>query len=990
MNKHNLLIKLIISFFPVFISISIYSQIDISGRVTDIDDEPLPGVNIIEKGTNQGTITDINGNYSITVNSDDAVLRFSFVGYLTEEIEVGQKTTIDVTLVADIQALDEVVVVGYGVQKKSDITGAVASIDKDRIEETPQSNIGQVLQGAIPGLSITQSSSGADPSNQRILLRGESSISASNTPLIIVDGIPINGDQTSDNSPLFILSDFNQQDIESIEVLKDATSAAIYGARAANGVVLITTKKGSKGKPKIGYDAYAGIENIANKPNLMNAQEFFNYRVERIDSSIITATEIENLKKGVNTDWVDVALRQGFTQNHVLRAEGGSESFNYYISGGYQSTEGIAKNDKYDKYTLRTNLEQKLGEWLTIGTNTQFTNVDKTGAAADFGSDRGAFYFNPMIEPYDLAGNIEIYPWPEQGFFRNPLVPLNYIQSNINRRLFTNNFLEITIPGIKGLSYKLNTGYIFSTWNFNEYRGRNTADGLALDGFSNNSSSTNTDLLIENIFKYNRSFGKHSVDLTGLYSWQKIINEYRDQDAQGFISDELTYYQTDVALQIFGDASYRKQTYLSQMLRLNYSFDSKYLFTVTVRRDGYSAFGEDRKFGVFPSAAIGWNMHNENFMNMIEPISMLKLRLSYGLNGNQAVPSYSTLARNNSIGFWSADEGAAYGYYPQFLGNEELGWESSRSINIGLDYGLFQNRINGSLEIYNTNTSDLLLYRSISYLHGFEPTVLTNIGKTKNQGIEFAVNMVPLQTSDFTWSLNLNMSHNRNEIVELYGNGEDDIGNQWFIGQPINVNYGYKFDGIFQQEDDIENSPLPDAEPGYAKIADTNQDSMITADDRIILSDQQPDLIGGISNSFSYKNWQLSFFLHFVQGVTKANPFKDWGRTWGEAQRNTVKLDYWSPENPINDYPVNDPNALSGYYVRFYENASFLRMKDATLSYNLPESLLNRINIQRMRIYGSVSNLFTITKWSGLDPELDGQSSIPLTRKYIIGLNITL
>jgi len=982
--------KWLLLLFMLTVGMITHAQVEISGTVTDASTgEALLGVTVTVAGTSGGTITDYNGIYTITVPTPESVLVFSYVGYETVQEVPGDRRVIDVEMVEEILSLDEVVVVGYGIQKKSDITGAVASIDKERLEQVPSSNLGQILQGAVPGLSITQSSAGADPSSQRILLRGESSISASNTPLIVVDGVPINGDQTNDANPLYILSDFNQQDIASVEVLKDATSAAIYGARAANGVILITTKKGREGKSRLSYDGYFGIERIASKPDLMNADEFFDFRVTHIDSSIITLTEIANRERGVDTDWVDIALRQGISQSHSLRLDGGSESFNYYFSGTYQSIEGIAKNDKYDKYSLRTNLESKVFDWLKIGTNTQFTFVDKSGAAADFGSDRGAFYFNPMIEPYDSLGNLVMYPWPEQGYFRNPLIPLNYIQEDRTQRIFTNNYAEIEIPWIEGLSYRLNTGYILSQWNFSEYRGRDTDDGIAVGGIAYNRTSTNTDLLIENIVKYSREFGKHFIDLTGLYSWQTIKYDYRSLQGQGFISDELTYYQMDVASLLFADANYRKQTYLSQMFRLNYTYDGKYLLTFTIRRDGYSGFGENRKFGVFPSAAVGWNVHREAFLQDNSVLSLLKLRFSYGLNGNQAVPAYSTVAQNYTIDWWGPDEGAAYGYFAQFLGNEDLGWESSNSFNIGLDYGILENRINGSVEFYNTNTTDLLLYRAISINHGYEPRVLTNIGKTNNKGVEFALNAVPVRTRDFSWTINFNISHNSNEIVDLYGDGNDDINNRWFIGYPLHVNYGYNFAGVYQEDDDIANSPIPSAEPGFAKIEDINGDTAITDDDRYILSDQQPNFIGGISNTLEYKNWQLTFFLHFIQGVTRANPYKSWGRVWGEAQRNTLYLEYWTPENPIDDYPVNNPNALSGYGISFYEDASFLRLKDLTLSYSIPRSFLERFKVDRFRIYASGQNLFTLTKWTGLDPELDGQSSIPLTRKFLIGLNVT-
>lgn len=978
----------------------------LSGQVS-IAEGPVPGANVFIKGTSAGTITNNNGEYSIKVSAGDTIV-YSFIGYLSEELIYSNQGVYNVLLVPDIAELDQVIVIGYGTQKKSDITGAVASIDRERLEAVPKTHIGQVLQGAIPGLSITQNASGADPANQTIMLRGQNSIKANNTPLIVIDGMPINGGQTG-SDPLYALSDINQQDIESIEVLKDATSAAIYGARGSNGVILITTKKGRKGKAKVSYDMSFGTERIASKPDLMDAEEFLTFRLIRTNRSIsskddidynnldqylsgvLTQTEIDNYNDGVDTDWLDIALRNGTKESHSLKISGGDDNTSYFLSGSYQKTKGIAKNDEFNKYSIRINLNEKVNSWLSVGTNTQFTAIDKSGRAAEFNQwgQRGAFFMNPLTKPYDSEGNMVIEPWPEQTYFRNPLLPLRYQQTDKNKRILTNNYVLIDFPYVEGLSYKLNSGFIYSNWQFNEYKGTDTQDGLAVNGEAIIENSNSEDFLLEHILKYNRTFENHSIDITGLYSFQEITKEWRYEKGQEFVNDVLTTYQQSSAGLLTANGTYKNQRYISYMGRLNYTYDGRYLFTFTTRRDGYSAFGSNNKFGVFPSVALGWNLHEEEFLSVADIISNLKLRLSYGKNGNQAIDPYQTMARVGQVSYWSAEERATYGYFASTLSNADLGWETSKTFNAGLDFGLLNDRISGTFEYYVTNTTDLLLDRAINSVHGIQdPIVTMNIGETQNRGIELGLSSGIISKPDFKWNLDINFSHNKNKIVDLYGNGEDDVLNGWFIGQPINVNYGYRFDGIYQENDDLEDRPEGRVFPGYVKVYDVNNDTAITDEDRIILSNRDPKFIAGITNTFSYKGFSLNVFLHVVQGVTKANPYLETGRTWGDAQRNTINIDYWTPENPTNSYHINDARA-NRYDVHFYEDASFVRVKDITLSYTFPKNWINKINVSNARIFVSGHNLYTFTKWSGLDPELDGQSSIPLTKSYLMGLNFT-
>jgi TonB-linked SusC/RagA family outer membrane protein len=948
----------------------------ISGKVTDALGGPLPGVSVIIKGTTQGTITDANGNYSLENVLSDGTLVFSFVGMKTQEIPIAGKTTFDVVMEEETIGLEEVVAVGYGTQKKSDITGTVASIPKERLENTPNINIAQAIQGSIPGVMIQTSSAGADP-NQVIMIRGRNSILADNSPLIVVDGIPYNGS----------ISDLNPNDIQSIEVLKDASSAAIYGSRGSNGVILISTKEGVEGKVKITYDGFYSLQRFAFLPDYMDGAEFYDFKMKRF-SGAMTQSEKDIYESGNWTNWIETGLRNGETQQHTLSVSGGSNKTKFFISGSYLDVRGLAVNDDFQRLTSRINIDTKIVDWLTIGSRTQISFDDKSGLGPDI-SD--LFQTNPLTKAYEEDGSLAIYIWDDDHYFGNPLQMTLYDNIDKSYQVLSNNYLIVDFPFISGLSYRLNTGFSVRFFDEATYMGRDTKIGLEAKGVAETSRSLSNNTVIENIFTYNKEFGKNNLFGTAVLSYENNSSSTNEMTANGFPHDFLKWYSSAQAVQVVPDFSYNKTILMSQMLRLNYVYDTKYLATFTGRRDGYSGFGFNSKWGLFPSAALGWNMHNEEFFPWKEIFNELKLRASYGLNGNQAVGAYQSISRLSEYNM-VANKQTIAGYIPSRLGQENLGWESSRTFNLGLDFGIYRSRIIGNINWFKTNTTDLLLNRSISAVHGIT-SITQNIGETANRGIELFIQSRNIVNSDFTWTTSGNIAYNANKIISLYGEIDesgkeiDDVSNAWFIGKPIRVNYDFVWEGTWQQNE-VDEAAAWGTKPGFVKLKDFQNNGELGADDKRIQGQSDPKFIWGLSNNFGYKGFNLNIFIHGVHGVTKENTLMT-DETWADVRRNTINKNWWTPENATNDWVVNELNAerMSGILGVTYENASFIRVKDISLSYTLPKSVLNRSLVNNMRFFITGRNLATFTKWRGLDPELDSQRQIPLQREFVIGLN---
>lgn len=979
--------------FFLLVSPTLFAQrTSITGTVTDENGTPLPGATVQVKGTLLGTSSGMDGKYSVDVSGPDMILVFSFVGYTSKEVPVLNQTSVNLSLAPDVMGLQEVIVVGYGTQKKSDITGTVASLPKERLQMSPNLNITQAIQGSIPGVMVRTSTAGASP-DQSILVRGKNSITANNDPLIVVDGIPYGGS----------LTDINPYDIESLEVLKDASAAAIYGSRGANGVILLTTKQGVTGKPTISYEGKYSIQEVAKVNRMLTGPEFYEYKKTR-NPLAMTQSEEQVYQDGTWTDWTKLALRRGQSQEHNLSVSGGVNDTKYYIGGGLTDIQSVAKNDNFRRFTSRINVETKIFPWLTVGTRTQLSFDDATGVEANF---HVALETNPLGRAYDDYGNLTIWPWPENIIVGNPLGNLLYDNTDKSHQVLTNNFLLLDVPFIKGLSYRLNTGIRLKSSNSATYKGRNTQSGYEDQGEASISNSNSNNTVIENIFSYNRDFGKHTVFATALYSYEGNKANSNSINATQFPNDFLSWYAVGQAKVVIPKASFNETNLISQMLRLNYSYSSKYLLTMTVRSDGYSGFGVNNKWGIFPSVAVGWNIVNENFFPLKTLFNELKMRGSYGVNGNQAIGAYESLPKFVVSNYISGPT-AQIGYKPGSMGVSNLGWESSRTLNLGLDFGILKGRISGNVDWYLTNTFDLLLARSISVIHGItpqthlpsweHPAVTENIGETQNSGLEFAINTRNIVNKNFKWATTANLSLNNNKIVSLYGkldvNGKelDDISNRWFIGKPIDVNYDFIWGGVWQTAE-ADAATEAGTKPGYVKLKDIGGDGKITADDRQIIGQLDPKILWGITNTFTYKYFTLSIFIHGSAGATVENYLMNDDVQGAEVRYNTLQKDWWTTENPTNAWVINKENAdmMNGFNGNIYEKTDFARIKDISLGYDLPKNLIGKAGFTRLRVYITGRNLATFTKWRGMDPDLtdeEGQQRIPMQKEFVFGMSL--
>ena len=958
---------------------AVQAQREVTGTVQDADGQGIPGVNVVIKNTSTGTITDLNGNFNLSVPGDAKILVFSFVGLRTQEVQIQDKTEFFIVMEQSDISLDEVIVIGYGTQKKSDITGAVASVSKERIEGMVSTDVSQIIQGSVPGLTMMATEAGAAQSgdNSLILIRGRNSITADNSPLIVLDGVPYEGD----------IGDLNPNDISSIEVLKDASSSAIYGSRGANGVILITSRKGKEGKVEVVYDGYISMQQVANFPHIMNGDEYYDYKKNWVDEggetgegdASISDSEREVYESGEYTDWRNELLRTGSSHRHNLSISGGSKTIKWINSTSYLGIRGVAVNDNFERITNRLSVNANITSWLKLGTSVQLSYSDKSGNSPSFSA---VYRMSPLVKAYNDDGSINITPLPDNPLKKSPLEDLLYEDIDKTKQIISNAYLEIDFPWIDGLSYRLNAALRYSDRSQRYYAGMNTVAGQAVNSEGSISGGPYTSTVLENILSYNRSFGKNRLFITGLYSFEGKKKDIIETYAKAFPNDFMNLYGMSQASYLEQSFFFEQENLISQMIRLNYSYNERYLLTLTARRDGYSGFGKDTKWGTFPSLAVGWNISNEDFYHLNDVINALKLRFSYGENGNQAVKPYQSIDRLAILNYVSGSI-TAPGYVPSDMGVPDLGWESTRSMNFGIDYALLHSRIHGDFNIYNNNTFDLLLDRRISPVHG-DDKITQNIGKTNNKGIEFSVASTNIQQNNFTWSTGANFALQKNEIVALqYGDSLDDISSKLFIGQPISSNFDYNINGVWQL-DEIETAAMHGALPGYAKYEDFLADSLLTPDDRRLIGHTDPNFIWGLTNTFKYKNLSLSLFIYGMHGFIKSNPLK-------RANVNII-YNWWTPDNPTNDMWDKDDRMANAYWVdggvNVYERADFVRIKDIILNYDLPVKFSHTIGLNNATIYLSGKNLFTFTSYEGMDPELDTQRAVPLQKEYIIGIKI--
>ncbi len=982
--------------------------IKVSGTVSDDAELPLPGVTVLLKGTTTGTITNIDGVYTLAEVPQNATLIFSFVGMKSQEIAVAGKTTIDVSMENETIGLDEVVAVGYGTQKKKDLTGSIVRMEMDGKDQAANTNLIQAIQGYSPGVNITSGSTAGDAGSFSI--RGKTSLSASDEPLIVLDGIIYNGS----------INDLNVNDVQSVDVLKDASAAAVYGSRSANGVLVVTTKKGTSSKPKFSFNAYYGFQNLANtnRTNVMNAEQYavrlvdYYYQQDLYDwyetnptsadgrpvrpdvtdrelvaSYLRTEEEQTNYLNGNEVDWVDEVFRTAPIQSYNFSVSGKSQKTNYYLSTSYLDQEGILENDRFKRLTFFGRFSNDITDWLTIGFDPTLSHRDYSGLEASYGY---ALQASPLGNKYDENGAYPVYI-AEESYNYHPLG--NLLVSDSEPRDYFSLVLrgKIEVPWVKGLKYEVNYSKTYDFDKTSRYYPTSMATGSKNDGEGHIDHDEEKTWLLNSLFTYDRTFaGKHKLNVTYLYSRENIYGEGSYLYAYGFDSEKLGYHALELGEnQEVSTNAYEENT-LSYMGRVNYSYNSRYLFTATVRRDGYSAFGANNKFGNFPSVSVGWVMSEESFMDKLSWVDFLKLRLSYGINGNQGIKRYesqSVMSSTTTV----FNGSTAVGLYSSSLGNADLGWEKTASSNIGIDFNLLDNRISGAIDAYKAKTTDVLVRRSIPTTSG-NSSVMTNIGGIENKGIEVSLSTENIRTRDFKWKTSFAFSLVRNKITKLYDEVTEDIGNKWFVGHNINSLYGYENEGVWQEEDLFDGTIMADYYPGQFKIKDLNDDGTITSEsDRKIIGSSDPNYRISMNNIFTYKNFTFNFFLNSVQGGNNYYLKENSGALIAGGTDSAYRLnrtairDYWRPDRPVNNAPgmYFNPKHNPG----IYQSRSFIRLQDISLAYTFNSELLKDLKIDNLKVYVSGKNLYTWTKWSGWDPE--DNDNEPIMRSIIGGVNIS-
>jgi len=974
----------------------------ISGQVTDPSGMGLPGVSVLIKNTSIGTITDVNGGYTLEVRDDSDVLIFSFVGYKTEEVPVGSQSVINIVLQEDIAALEEVVVVGYGEIKRSDLTGSVARANLETFREQGNTNILQSLQGTVPGLTIGMSTTAGE--NPTFSIRGQNGLSAANSsPLIVLDGIIYRGS----------MEDINPDDIAQVDVLKDASSTAIYGSQAANGVIILTTQTGKTQEPLIRFSSRFSIREDANPLEYYDREGYlqlirdFDWQQSRLGpdyttpnpdfeaTDYLTPPEYEGYENGTNVMWRDLITRQGFLQNYNLSISGKNDKVSYFASGSYLDQKEVFIGDDFSKFTGRINLDAELADWLNIGTNSFVTVSDNSGIEY---STTGGSTFSPFSAPYDEEGNLVRNPNGQISI--NPFLFGEDI--DVDKRLQINSLIyaNIQIPWIKGLSYRLNFGNSYRTLRQNLFSyTANNDNGKAYKNFT-----LFYDWTLDNIVTYERAFNEqHRINATLVYGREERYGEGTGAEGDNYAINTLGFHSLQNAELEFISSSAFDESSLYSMGRINYTFKDRYILTATVRRDGFSGFGENNKTAIFPSVAVGWTLSEENFMSGIsDQLSYLKLRGSYGKSGNRGIERYGTLARIAiRDGYVFGDGGSTLlGQYLTSFAAPDLKWETTLGMNIGLDYELLNGRIAGSFDYYNTHTEDILFLKPLPSITGLTG-INANIGEVKNQGFEMVVRSYNIDRDGFRWSTQFNLAHNSNEIVSVLGadtdgdGKEDDLGDAGlFIGKSIGTVYDYEVEGIYQVGDEIP----PGFEPGFLRLKDQDGNGEINSNDRTIIGRTEPAYQFGLLNEFMYKNFSLAIFFNSIQGgkdgyLGNNTPWRQGG--WNDTRLGKIESnrpviwDYWTPNNPDAEYPAFRYKASADPNI--YKKRSFIRLQDVRLSYNFDESLLDKFGIEHITLFVSGRNLFTWTNWKGLDPETGEGITYgrPVIRSYNFGLNFS-
>jgi TonB-linked SusC/RagA family outer membrane protein len=1008
----------------------------INGFVADQQGQPLPGVTVVVKGTTTGTITDSNGEFSLELPPSAEILQFSFVGMKPQEIEIADKTTFSVVMEEDVFGIEEVVAIGYGVQKKSDVTGALVSVTSEELNSRPVKNAIEAMQGKAAGVDIT--------SNERpgtiggITIRGVRSLTASNSPLYVVDGIPlVTGEiesavTTSNTVTLGGIDNLNPNDIESIDILKDASATAIYGSRGANGVVLITTKKGKTGKFTLNFDSSVTTEKIHEYSPLFSAAGYIEYRrwakyfivgqtdyprgdqpTQENDAKIFVGddTAWANILKGweggtwdgsklTTTNWMDLVTRTGITTQNTLSASGGTDKIKAYGSFGHTDNKGVVKGQGYTRYNANVSIDITPVDWFSFGANLNSSysiqeygqsTAGNVAVSARSGLYESAYGLLPYALPFDADGNKIDLPGgdiaiktivDEDKFSQDQRVTLRAFGS-----IYGQLDIGAIIPVLEGLRYRVNFGPDLESWR----------NGIFLDGqsvirggsaFASLDKRQRLSYTLDNLVYYDRTFDKHNIGLTLLQSQTKFESEssFMSADNIPFASQKWNALSAVSSLRNWSSGII-EQSLLSYMARLNYSFNDKYLLTASGRYDGASVLAEGNKWSFFPSAALGWRMDQEDFMANLNWVTQLKLRVGIGVTGNSAIDPYSTKGRLDALFYPYGSNSTAGQQNVETMANQDLGWEKTTQYNAGLDFSLVNSRISGSLDIYFSNTSDLLLQKSIPSVTGFSNT-FANIGETKSNGVDLTINSINISTNDFEWTTTLNASSQNNEIISLANGKEDDINNLWFIGESQDIIYDYEAAGIWQESDAAEmekfNANGHTFSAGNVRPVDQNGDYEIDANnDRVIIGNEIPKYILGLTNTFNYKGLELSVFLYGRMKYTYD--------TGGEGQNGRYqqrKIDYWTPNNTNSEYqkPIYSEGNGDIYFTSLgYKDGSFIKIRNISLGYNLPGKIANTLALSKLRIYVQAQNpgfVFNNVPWIDLDVRYHASN-----RGFVMGLS---
>ncbi|MDB5192902.1 MAG: TonB-dependent receptor plug [Segetibacter sp.] len=988
--------KRILSFvFLTFISIISFAQSKtVTGKIVDqVSGNALADASVNVKGSSVSTTSNAQGVFSITVPSAKSVLVISYIGFGTQEIAVGAQSSFTVSLSSSATNLNEVVVIGYGTVKKRDLTGSVVSIKGDEATKVPATTAIEAIQGKVAGADISRSN-GYAGQGAGIRIRGTRSIAnpgSSNNVLYIIDGV-----QGAS------MSDINPNDIQSIDVLKDASSTAIYGSRGANGVIIITTKRGTSGKPRMSFNSYSGVSEVAGYGAFQDGPEYVAFKREAFraagtwnsaadDTKVFTAAELDAIQKGRFINWQDELLNTGRQQDYNIGVAGGSDKTKIFFSAGYFNEKGVLKLDEFKRYTTRFNIDQTINSWMKLGVNSQLAYINNDLRRDPFNQ---ASKTPPVGAAFDSAGNFILFP--NGGTQINPLAdeqPGQWTRNIKTRRYTASAYIDIS--PIKDLTARSIVSTTQDARTEGRYFGKNTIDGGGNRSQSLVSNTQTSFISWENLLTYKKEIKNHSVTLTGVTSYLQTVTTASSAQAENQLFPSQTYNNlAGATANPFWSSSYRKENLISFSGRVNYSYLGKYLLTFTGRRDGSSKLGAGNKWAFFPAGAVAWRISDEAFMKNQHVFNELKLRASYGVSGNDVLGPYATQNSLSLIQFSYNDAGStpAYGIN-QTIANDEVRWEKTATKDFGIDFAILKNRITGAIDYYDALTTDLIFPYTLPASTGVS-TVNRNVGKTRNKGFEVALTTTNVSNKAFSWTSNITYARNTEKIVELPNGNviDNDYRRSLIVGHSPTIYYDYKKIGIWQLGEEVEAAKY-NALPGDIKIADISgpdgkPDGKITADDRTYIGTLRPKWTGGLNNDFRYKGFDLN--IMFVARVGQWMSSDYYAKFVRNGSQNSAKITYWTPENPTNAYPRPHATRSSSYVTTLteFEN-SFVKLRNITLGYTLPKTISNRFKMENLRLYVSGKNLHWFSKLKDFDPESEGIIDQPLQKLFVAGLNVT-